>query len=119
VLVDLLPAGWEIEAVITKPETYGFLAPLSQPKIAEARDDRFVAALDLGADLNGGKRRRFSFREQDDNAKQLPAAAFHVAYLVRVVTPGSFALPEAVIEDMYRPGVMARTDAGVTSVAPR
>ena len=119
VLVDLLPAGWEIEAVITKPETYGFLAPLSQPKIAEARDDRFVAALDLGDGLNRANRRRFAFREQDDNAKQLPTAAFHVAYLVRVVTPGSFTLPEAVIEDMYRPGVMARTDAGETRVAPR
>jgi uncharacterized protein YfaS (alpha-2-macroglobulin family) len=118
VLVDLLPAGWEIEAVITKSETYDFLAPLTRPKVAEARDDRFVAAFDLGQGLNEGRRRYYS-EEQDDNAKHLPDGAFHVAYLVRVVTPGSFTLPEAVIEDMYRPGVMARTDSGQTTAAPR
>ena len=37
----------------------------------------------------------------------------------RVMTPGIFELPEAVIEDMYRPGVMARTEAGHTDVEAR
>jgi Bacterial Alpha-2-macroglobulin MG10 domain len=45
--------------------------------------------------------------------------AFHVAYVVRVVTPGTFALPESVVEDMYRPSMMARTDSGQTIADPR
>ncbi|MEO0400380.1 MAG: alpha-2-macroglobulin [Pseudomonadota bacterium] len=95
ILVDLLPAGFEIESVL-RPEdgarkdgagAYPWLADISRLKIAEARDDRFVGAIDL-------TRQRFT-----------------VAYIARAVTPGDFALPGAVIEDMYRPGVAARTDA--------
>ena len=54
-------------------------------------------------------------------AKQpgLPDDAFHLAYVVRVVTPGTFTLPEAVVEDMYRPSMMARTDSGQTIADPR
>lgn len=120
VIVDLLPAGWEIEAPITRAEEYGFLGPLSTARVIEARDDRFVAAFDLGEDL-AGVRRRFRFVEQNDadKADHLAAEAFNLAYLVRIVTPGVFTLPEAVVEDMYRPGVMARTSAGETTADPR
>ncbi|MEM6414820.1 MAG: alpha-2-macroglobulin [Pseudomonadota bacterium] len=95
VLVDYLPAGLEIESIL-KPEDgssksrvgpYPWLTGISRLKISEARDDRFVGALDL-------RREKFT-----------------VAYLVRAVTPGNYALPGAVIEDMYRPGVTARTQA--------
>ena len=50
---------------------------------------------------------------------ELPGDAFHLAYVVRVVTPGTFTLPEAVVEDMYRPSMMARTDSGQTIADPR
>jgi len=100
IIADLLPAGFEIETVL-RPEDgardpsrgggegdgpYQWAGVLSYPRIAEARDDRFVAAVDLRG------RSRFT-----------------VAYIVRAVTPGAYALPGAVMEDMYRPGVFART----------
>ncbi|MEO5335698.1 MAG: alpha-2-macroglobulin family protein [Magnetospirillum sp. WYHS-4] len=100
VLVDPLPAGWEIEAVVRRDEEghspYPFLGKLSPLRTREARDDRFVAAFDLGS----GSTDR----------------TFQAAYLVRAVTPGRFTLPAAVIEDMYRPQLMARTPAGRTEV---
>ncbi len=117
VLVDLLPAGWEIEAPITQPETYPFLGPLTKARTVEARDDRFVAAFDLGAGF--ASERRFFIREQSSAEQTLPPDDFHLAYLVRVVTPGRFTLPEAEVEDMYRPAAMARTEEGKTEAEAR
>jgi uncharacterized protein YfaS (alpha-2-macroglobulin family) len=119
VLVDMLPAGWEIEAPVRDDSAnYTFLGALSKTRVEEARDDRFVAAFDLG---NGWD----TDQSQDDtsndssNAPQLDPGQFAVAYIVRVVTPGTFALPEAVVSDMYRPAEMARTAAGTTQEDPR
>lgn len=124
VLADLLPAGWEIEAVLAPARRTGttaaqqafeFLEPLTRPLVVEARDDRFVAAFDLGHKPS----RWYNTEIDDDAGPQLEENAFHLAYIVRVVTPGTFTLPEAVVEDMYRPGVMARTGAGETAADPR
>ncbi len=113
VVVDMLPAGWEIEAPIANATDYGFLGPLSSTRVREARDDRFVAAMDFGADL---KSWRYSF-EQDDSKPHLGDREFRVAYVARAITPGHFTLPEAVVQDMYRPAVMARTSAGVVDIS--
>jgi uncharacterized protein YfaS (alpha-2-macroglobulin family) len=114
VVVDLLPAGWEIEAPITDDSTdYGFLGPLSQTRVIEARDDRFVAAFDLGSDWPN------SSDSTNDSDDHLDPNQFHVAYLVRAVTPGSFTLPEAEINDMYRPAVMARTASSHTTITAK
>ncbi|MGI4800481.1 MAG: hypothetical protein ACRYG8_41920, partial [Janthinobacterium lividum] len=126
VLVEMLPAGWEIESVIRtaeKDSPYAFLAPLSDSRVEEARDDRFVAAFDLSKDGSsfGSAATDASPTGDSDTADAtptLPSDHFHVAYLVRVVTPGHFVLPEAEIEDMYRPDVMARTNAGAIGVTP-
>ncbi|MGI4975972.1 MAG: alpha-2-macroglobulin family protein, partial [Janthinobacterium lividum] len=125
VLVEMLPAGWEIETVIRtagKDGPYAFLAPLSDSRVEEARDDRFVAAFDLdgvGGVFGAAATDAEAASDSPGTAPTLPADQFHVAYLVRVVTPGHFALPEAEVEDMYRPEVMARTGAGAIGVAPR
>ena len=101
ILVDLLPAGLEIEAII-RPEDagpngiYAWLGAIDDPRIAEARDDRLVAAIDL---RNGHPAR--------------------LAYIVRAVTPGQYALPGAVMEDMYRPDVFARSETGQLVIRPR
>ncbi|MFZ5618847.1 MAG: alpha-2-macroglobulin family protein, partial [Pseudomonadota bacterium] len=96
VIADLLPAGFEIEAIL-RPEDgategtsgpYKWIGPISWTKVSEARDDRYVAAVDLYNNKDG----------------------FTLAYLVRAVTSGEFVFPGAVIEDMYRPGVFARTE---------
>ena len=44
---------------------------------------------------------------------------FVAAYVVRAVTPGIYAHPAAVVEDMYRPELAARTAAGVLEVLGR
>ncbi|MEK7266234.1 MAG: alpha-2-macroglobulin [Pseudomonadota bacterium] len=103
VLADLLPAGFEIEAILNPEDgaqegtsgPYKWIGPISWTKVSEARDDRFVAAIDLY-----------------DNKE-----SFTVAYLVRAVTPGEFVFPGAVIEDMYRPGVFARTDVSRVKIS--
>jgi len=115
VVVDMLPAGWEIEAPITDDSSdYGFLGPLTQARTIEARDDRFVAAFDLGSNWPNSQD-----NEVDDSKPHLTDSQFQLAYIVRVVTQGSFTLPEAVVTDMYRPAVMGRTSAGHTSDSAR
>ena len=108
VLVDLLPAGLEIETVLNPSDALGevqydgtrrsgpfaWVGEISYADVAEARDDRFVAS----ANLRG---------------------AYRYAYVARAVSPGRYTLPAAQIEDMYRPGVMARTNTGSITIAPR
>ncbi len=100
-VVDLLPAGLEIENIrlVGTPslERLAWLGELSTPLRIEQRDDRWVAALDL--------------------AEEQPT--FRLAYFARAVTPGRFSLPGSQVEDMYRPELMARTEAGRLSIAPR
>jgi uncharacterized protein YfaS (alpha-2-macroglobulin family) len=110
VLVDLLPAGLEIESVLRREDgqayndsgepdqgrrdgAFSWAGRISAPRIAEARDDRFVAALNV--------------RGQ----------AFKLGYIARAVTPGAYTLPGAQIEDMYKPGVYGRTGAGSIRIA--
>lgn len=108
VLVDLLPAGLEIETVLGPEDGVGetrwdgsrrdgafaWAGQITGTQVSEARDDRFVAS----ANLRG---------------------AFRYAYIARAVTPGRYTLPAAQVEDMYRPGVMARTSTGAIRIAPR
>lgn len=101
--LDMLPAGLEIETVLTPSDAqgdggargaYAFLGAIGYAKVAEARDDRFVAALDAGQ------------------------GATTVAYVARAVTPGSFTWPAVQAEDMYRPSVVARTAPGRLAIRP-
>ncbi|GAB2518290.1 alpha-2-macroglobulin family protein [Lysobacter humi (ex Lee et al. 2017)] len=108
-LTDLLPAGLEIENLnlgdgaqwadvvvdgIELDEREG----AAQVRHEEFRDDRYVAALEL--DGYGTSR---------------------VYYLVRAVTPGSYAVPPPLVEDMYRPwlrGVGTSRVAKISVVEP-
>jgi uncharacterized protein YfaS (alpha-2-macroglobulin family) len=101
-LVDLLPAGFELE----NQNLGGSSVDLSRLAVAgksladwqqqahighlEYRDDRFVAALPLS---------------EYENAT--------VYYLVRAVTPGTYSVPPSYVEDMYRP---ERQSVGATPV---
>ena len=42
---------------------------------------------------------------------------FTVAYVVRAVSPGHYVLPQAFVEDMYRPERFGRTGTGTIEVA--
>ncbi|HEV7717459.1 MAG TPA: alpha-2-macroglobulin family protein [Arsenicitalea sp.] len=102
VVADPLPAGFEIE----NPDLSASAgtADLSWLTVdtathVESRTDQYVAA----------------FRYVSNTA------SFSTAYMVRAVSPGTFALPGATIEDMYRPELRANTDAGsikVTATGP-
>jgi uncharacterized protein YfaS (alpha-2-macroglobulin family) len=109
-LLDLLPAGFEIESVIneeTQKAYASFLPKITSARIAEGRDDRFFAAFDLGrSPYDSGRGSSFY-------------TAFHVAYVVRAVTPGTFALPAVQVEDMYAPRFFARSAMGRVIIAPR
>lgn len=97
-VVDLLPAGFEIEtATVSKGRSTtddSWLPALSEAVYTEERDDRFVAALDL---THG-------------------TAEFTLAYIVRAVTPGEFTYPALVAEDMYEPETTGRTAIGKLTV---
>jgi uncharacterized protein YfaS (alpha-2-macroglobulin family) len=110
-LLDLLPAGFEIESVVNEDtaKAFPFLPKLSETRMIEARDDRFFAAIDLGDR---------PFRAWWDSEGKNPMH-FEVAYIVRAVTPGTFALPAANVSDMYAPRIYGRTAMGRVAITPR
>jgi len=90
---DLLPGGLEIENfnlsdskqwadVLIDGVRINDRSSAAEVRHEEFRDDRYVAALKL---YKGQKA--------------------HVFYLVRAVSPGTFAVPPPLIEDMYRPEI--------------
>jgi uncharacterized protein YfaS (alpha-2-macroglobulin family) len=99
-MIDLLPAGFEVEnarlADTRSTDDLAWLPELTPTLYTEFLDDRFVAAFDL----DWGRR------------------SFTIAYLVRAVTPGTYHLPAAQVEDMYQPQYRARTAAGMVTVTP-
>ncbi len=99
-VVDLLPAGLEIEnARLAHGEStteVTWLPELTETLHAEFRDDRFVAALDLEA---SAERRKFT-----------------LAYLARAVTPGVYRQPAVFVEDMYKPWQFGRGALGTVKV---
>jgi uncharacterized protein YfaS (alpha-2-macroglobulin family) len=98
-IADYLPAGFEIDnpnlvssGDATKLE---WIQDAADPVHAEFRDDHFGAAFDRNSES---------------------PAVFTVAYVVRAVTPGRYALPQAYVEDMYRPDRFGRTATGALEV---
>jgi alpha-2-macroglobulin len=85
-LTDYLPAGFEIDnpQLVSSGDvkSFSWISGGVEPVHQEFRDDRFTAVFD---------------RAPND------PSTFTVAYVVRAVTPGTYVLPQAHIEDMYRP----------------
>jgi alpha-2-macroglobulin len=95
ILADYLPAGFEIDnpRLVSSGDAgaLSWIEDAVTPVHSEFRDDRFTAAFDRKA---GDK------------------AVFTVAYVVRAVSPGRYVLPQAYVEDMYRPERFGRTGTG-------
>jgi uncharacterized protein YfaS (alpha-2-macroglobulin family) len=111
-LLDLLPAGFEIEGVVQRKEDgstmYAFLPVLAVSNVAEARDDRFVATFNIGS----------NYQPPATSGNKAPVRpTFNFAYIVRATVPGSYVVPAAVVEDMYAPRVHARTGMGQMTIA--
>jgi uncharacterized protein YfaS (alpha-2-macroglobulin family) len=95
-LVDLLPAGLELENqnlgdsaaslqdATSEIKEWQQSMQNSAPKHQEFRADRYIAALDVP-----GRGRQ------------------HLLYLARAVTPGSYRVPPPQVESMYRPNWQA------------
>jgi len=98
-MTDLLPSGLEIDnpSLVSSAslDALKWLPEDTTEAHLEFRDDRFSAAVT---------------REKDDTSEM------HFAYVVRAVTPGSFVLPPALVEDMYRPYLNAKTESGTLEV---
>jgi uncharacterized protein YfaS (alpha-2-macroglobulin family) len=99
-VADYLPAGFEIDNphLVSSGDTgtLSWIENAQEPVNSEFRDDRFSAAFD---------------RKAGD------PAVFTVAYVVRAVSPGRYLLPQAYVEDMYRPDRFGRTGTGTIEVA--
>lgn len=99
IVADYLPAGFEIDnpSLVSSGETgtLAWIADGLQPVHSEFRDDRFSAAFE---------------RKQDSKP------VFAVAYVVRAVSPGRYVLPQAMVEDMYRPDRFGRTATGTIEI---
>jgi hypothetical protein len=100
IVADYLPAGFEIDnpRLVSSGDTgtLSWITDASEPVSSEFRDDRFTAAFD---------------RSQES------PPVFAVAYVVRAVSPGTYVLPQAVVEDMYRPDRFGRTATGSIEIA--
>ncbi len=109
-VLDLLPAGWEIEGPVRRNEdgssVYPFLPELAAATSVVARDDRFVSTFTIGS----------TWRSSDPNTNQV-RPVFTVAYVVRAITPGNFTVPAAQVEDMYAPQIMGRTALSAVTIA--
>ena len=97
-ITDMLPAGVTIDnpSLVSSADLANFdwIGEVT-PAHTEFRSDRFVAAFDKpSGDVN----------------------EITVAYVVRAVTPGQYDYPAAVVEDMYRPQLSARTATGKMEV---
>jgi alpha-2-macroglobulin len=111
-VLDLLPAGLEIETTLSGDEgkVYPWLGELTSTSISQARDDRFVAAFDIGSQYR-------PVPEKGKPKPKEPMPYFHVAYIARAVAAGHYTMPAAVIEDMYHPDLFGRTAMGKLNVA--
>jgi len=102
IVADYLPAGFEIDnpRLVSSGETgtLAWIADAEEPVNTEFRDDRFTAAFD---------------RKHDSSP------VFTVAYVVRAVSPGQYVLPQAKVEDMYRPDRFGRTATGAIEITPK
>jgi uncharacterized protein YfaS (alpha-2-macroglobulin family) len=101
-VADYLPAGFEIDnpRLVSSGEigTLSWVENAKEPAYSEFRDERFSAA--------------FERRPKDP-------PVFAVAYVVRAVSPGRYVLPQAYVEDMYRPDRFGRTGTGTVEIAPK
>jgi uncharacterized protein YfaS (alpha-2-macroglobulin family) len=109
-VIDLLPAGLEIEMPLSGEDgkPYPFLKTLSDTNMTDARDDRFVAAFNIGS----------QYVSIQDKRKPEPQPIFRLAYVARAVTTGSFVLPAGAVMDMYAPAIHGRTKLGNVTIAP-
>lgn len=93
-----LPAGWEIAGRFPSGTVAGmdWLGTLTDTDSEAAADDRYAAAISLTGDH----------------------PSFHLAVILRAVTPGAYEYPGITVTDMYRPAIFARQGTVHITVTP-
>ncbi len=110
-VIEVTPTdGGEARVIVNDPLPAGF--EIDNPALLQAGD---IAALDW---LETAETRSTEFRQERFIAAVdwTSPDPFRLAYIVRAISPGSFAQPAASVEDMYRPDYRARTDTGRVTV---
>jgi len=100
VVVDKLPAGFEIENPRLNAETLppGKFKEVTNPSYVDVRDDRIVLAF---------------------NALRKKQEGHRYYYVVRAVTPGAYQAPSATAECMYDASIRAASPMGRMEVKSR
>jgi uncharacterized protein YfaS (alpha-2-macroglobulin family) len=102
IAADYLPAGFEID----------------NPKLVSSGDAGKLPWIENGAEAVHAEFRDDHFAAAFERSSEMPSV-FSVAYVVRAVSPGRYVLPQAKVEDMYRPDRFGRTATGMIEIAPR
>ena len=101
IVADYLPAGFEID----------------NPHLVSSGDTGTLAWIaERGRAGQCGIPRR-PLHARPSTARATIPPVFTVAYVVRAVSPGHYVLPQAYVEDMYRPDRFGRTATGTIEVA--
>ena len=100
IVADYLPAGFEID----------------NPRLVSSGDTGTLSWIE-----NAERRRCIRSSATTASARRSSAdrsdtPVFAVAYVVRAVSPGSYVLPQAYVEDMYRPDRFGRTGTGTIEI---
>lgn len=101
-VINLLPAGLEYEREVTEDGWNARWLKMTNDRIlySDGMDDRFITAWMAGENRSAGK-----------------AEVFRTAHLLRVVSPGEFAVPAAEAEMMYAPEIRGSGSSGRLSVS--
>ena len=101
-LTDYVPAGFEID----------------NPRLVSSGDTGTLDWIEHAGSRRPYRVPRRPLHRGVRAAKGATRRRIRVAYIVRAVSPGSYVLPQAVVEDMYRPDRFGRTATGAVEVAP-
>ncbi len=111
-VIEVTPfGGGEARLMVNDPLPAGF--EIDNPNLMTSGDVAALDWLDLNAEAGHAEFRQERFLAAVD---WYGSESFRLAYIVRAVSPGSFYLPAASVEDMYRPDYRARTDAGRVTI---
>jgi alpha-2-macroglobulin len=112
VVLEVQPFGkGEARLMVSDPLPAGF--EIDNPNLIRGGDIGAIDWLELDSDVAHSEFRQDRFLTAIDRYSD---EAFRLGYLVRAVSPGSFAHPAAMVEDMYRPDMRAWTDAGRVTI---
>ena len=99
IVADYLPAGFEID----------------NPRLVSSGEHRRRSPGSRTPPIRSIPNSATTASPRRSTARRIPPV-FTVAYVVRAVSPGRYVLPQAYVEDMYRPDRFGRTATGTVEI---